>query len=175
MDGGALRTILSYMANSRYVAYLDDDNHWTPSHLRLLRSAIDRKAYAFSHRMLTDELSGEPVALDVWDSVGPNAGRFAEVGGFVDPSCLMVDKLALGPAIGRWAETASGAVEPSADSWFFRGLSGMPFGDTGQVSVHYAVRETNVLRTIAQLKLSPKEATRQFPALIKRTIRSKYG
>src|SRR3954467_3926359 len=31
-DGGALRVILSFMANSRYVAYLDDDNTWFPNH-----------------------------------------------------------------------------------------------------------------------------------------------
>ncbi|HAJ20463.1 MAG TPA: glycosyltransferase family 2 protein, partial [Rhodospirillaceae bacterium] len=35
-DGGALRTILSYMANSRYVAYLDDDNWLAPDHLEKL-------------------------------------------------------------------------------------------------------------------------------------------
>ncbi|MGH6680307.1 MAG: hypothetical protein ACREDL_15575, partial [Bradyrhizobium sp.] len=31
--GGALRTVLSYLANSRYVAYLDDDNWWSDDHL----------------------------------------------------------------------------------------------------------------------------------------------
>src|SRR5262249_10922795 len=32
-DGGVLRTLLSYAAHSRYVAYLDDDNWWAPNHL----------------------------------------------------------------------------------------------------------------------------------------------
>ena len=32
-DGGGLRTALSYLANSRYIAYLDDDNWWAVSHL----------------------------------------------------------------------------------------------------------------------------------------------
>ena len=31
--GGALKTILSYAANSRYVTYLDDDNWYAPTHL----------------------------------------------------------------------------------------------------------------------------------------------
>jgi hypothetical protein len=162
------------MANSRYVAYLDDDNRWTPSHLRLLRSAIENKAFAFSRRMLVDETTRQPIAADIWDSVGPHAGRFAPIGGFVDPSCLMVNKLAVGPMIGRWAETASGSVEPSADSWFFRSLVKMPFGDTGEVTVHYAVRDTNVLRIIAKLKLDPEEATRRFPALVVRTKRQQH-
>jgi hypothetical protein len=45
--GGALRTILSYAANSRAIAYLDDDNWFHPDHLRTLfdlrtdESAID--------------------------------------------------------------------------------------------------------------------------------------
>src|SRR6185295_17372947 len=32
-DGGALRTVLSYLAGSRRLAYLDDDNQWLPEHL----------------------------------------------------------------------------------------------------------------------------------------------
>src|ERR1700739_4664860 len=32
-DGGALRCMLTYLANSPYVAYLDDDNWWAPTHL----------------------------------------------------------------------------------------------------------------------------------------------
>ena len=35
-DGGSLRTILSYAANSPFVAYLDDDNWWAPDHLSSL-------------------------------------------------------------------------------------------------------------------------------------------
>ena len=31
--GGVLPTVLSYLANARYVAYLDDDNWWGPSHI----------------------------------------------------------------------------------------------------------------------------------------------
>jgi hypothetical protein len=39
--GGVLRTVLSYLANSRYVTYLDDDNWWSPKHLSSMRAAID--------------------------------------------------------------------------------------------------------------------------------------
>ena len=173
-DGGALRTLLSYLANSRYVAYLDDDNRWTRSHLRLLRHAIVNRAFAFSRRVLVDEVTRAVVAVDIWDSVGPNRGRFAELGGFVDPSCLMVNKLAIGPALGRWAQTASGAVEPAADLWFFRGLKGMTYGDTGEATVEYSVRSTNVLLQLSALKLSPEEARRRYPAFVAKRARSPY-
>src|SRR5262249_33606245 len=39
-DGGALRTILSYAAYSRLVAYLDDDNWWAADHIASLTQAI---------------------------------------------------------------------------------------------------------------------------------------
>ena len=48
-DGGALRTIMSYAANSRYPAYLDDDNWWAPQHLASLRRAIEGFHWAFSY------------------------------------------------------------------------------------------------------------------------------
>ena len=35
--GGALKTILSYAANSRIVTYLDDDNWYAPNHLETMR------------------------------------------------------------------------------------------------------------------------------------------
>jgi len=39
-SGGALRSILTYCANSRYVAYLDDDNWWDETHQPSLLAAI---------------------------------------------------------------------------------------------------------------------------------------
>jgi glycosyltransferase involved in cell wall biosynthesis len=49
-DGGALRSTLTQLANSKYVAYLDDDNWWDSTHLSDLLSAIKNKARAFSLR-----------------------------------------------------------------------------------------------------------------------------
>jgi len=46
--GGALKTILSYAANARYIAYLDDDNWYAPSHLADLLRTVKDKAWAFS-------------------------------------------------------------------------------------------------------------------------------
>jgi hypothetical protein len=47
-DGGAMRTILSYLANSRLVAYLDDDNRWLPNHLSSLVAAVGDFDWAYS-------------------------------------------------------------------------------------------------------------------------------
>jgi glycosyltransferase involved in cell wall biosynthesis len=45
-DGGALRAVLTYLANSPYVAYLDDDNWWHPGHLAQLRQAVENAEWA---------------------------------------------------------------------------------------------------------------------------------
>ncbi len=39
-DGGSLRTTLTYMTNSRYISYLDDDNWWGSQHLSTVLTAI---------------------------------------------------------------------------------------------------------------------------------------
>jgi hypothetical protein len=88
---GALRTILTYLANSRHVAYLDDDNWFAPDHLSSLLAAGGDWAYARRWFVADDT----PLCVDDWESVGPGAGVYAEqYGGFVDPSSLMLDKLA---------------------------------------------------------------------------------
>ena len=69
-DGGALRAILSFMANTRYVAYLDDDNTWFPNHLKSLLAAVEGKIWAFSRRILVDEETGRDLAVDRWDWSG---------------------------------------------------------------------------------------------------------
>jgi hypothetical protein len=92
---GALRTILTYLANSPLVAYLDDDNWWAPDHLSSLVAAIGGADWAFSRRLFVEAATGEPICIDDWESVGPDAGLFKDkFGGFVDPSSLMIDKLA---------------------------------------------------------------------------------
>ena len=90
--GGGIRTICSYAANSRYLAYLDDDNWFAPNHLETLAYAITGKQWAFSLRHYVDEDSLRPLGVDRWESVGPDAGVFNErYGGFCDTSTLMLD------------------------------------------------------------------------------------
>jgi hypothetical protein len=161
-DGGALRTALSYLANSRFVAYMDDDNRFRADHLRLLRAAIHGKAFAFSRRRLVDGVTGAVIGVDIWDSVGPNRGRMGPTGGFVDPSCLMVDKLAVQTNLARWSQTRSGTPAPS-DLWFFEGIRHLPHGDTGEPTVDYTVREDSLLRQFAERNFSVEDAMQFFP------------
>ena len=65
-SGGSLRTVLSYMAHSEFVAYLDDDNMFAPNHLSALCEAIDGHDWAFSHRWFVDPATLHPVCIDEW-------------------------------------------------------------------------------------------------------------
>jgi len=108
-DGGALRTTLSYLANARHIAYLDDDNWWAPDHLRGLLGAIKGRDWAFALRWFVHPESLQPVCVDDWESVGPGRGDFAgKFGGWVDPNCLMIDKLACEPALRLWSNPPPG-------------------------------------------------------------------
>jgi FkbM family methyltransferase len=114
-DGGSLRTILSYAANSRYVAYLDDDNWWAEDHLLSLLKAIRGHDWAYSLRWFVDADTMRPVCVDTWESAGPDAGIFSErFGGFVDPNTLMIDKIACEPVLRWWCFPLNG--DPKAMS-----------------------------------------------------------
>jgi hypothetical protein len=94
--GGALKTILSYAANARYIAYLDDDNWYAPSHLSDLLRAVKDKAWAFSYRWFVDPDTQQPLAIDRWESVGPDRGIYAtkfNYHGLVDTNTYLLDKL----------------------------------------------------------------------------------
>jgi len=103
-NGGALRTALSYLANSRYVSYLDDDNWLDPRHLSTLLAAIAGKGWAYSLRWFVHHETREPLYIDIWESVGPGRGIFCEeFDGWVDPNCLMIDKIACEPVLRWWS------------------------------------------------------------------------
>ncbi|WP_421877252.1 glycosyltransferase [Pacificispira sp.] len=108
LDCGALRTVMSYLAHSRYVAYLDDDNWLHESHLFHLREAIAGKDWAYCYRWYVDPETDLPACLDRWESVGPGRGVYAKVlDGFVDPNCLMIDKVACEPVLRLWSISGS--------------------------------------------------------------------
>ena len=144
-DGGSLRAALSLLANARYVAYLDDDNAWKPHHLSSLYQGIQGKAWAFSRRLLVREEDFLVLAVDQWDSLGPDRGRFKDSGGFVDPNCLMIDKIMLTNALGRWAD--SGTPEPgvTADRNFFEVLKAASYAEIPEATVLYGIRKSNIL------------------------------
>jgi hypothetical protein len=138
--GGALKTILSYAANSRYVAYLDDDNTYAPTHLATLRSAIEGKDWAFSLRLLVDGASGDLLCPDTWESVGPGRGVYAKAqGGFVDTNCYLIDKLACAEIFLEWANTRFHGGT-GGDRQILQRLLGRPWGTNDAHTVLYRYR-----------------------------------
>jgi len=123
-DGGSLRTILSYAANSRYIAYLDDDNWWAADHLATLKESIRGVEWAFSKRWFFDPDTLQPLCVDEWESVGPGAGGYAaKFGGFVDPNTLMIDKVTCEPMLRLWCFPMPGEEKGmSADRVVFQYL-----------------------------------------------------
>lgn len=147
LDGGALRSILGYMINARYVAFLDDDNSYLPEHLSVLRHAIQGRVWSSGQRILVDEDTDEHLAVDIWDSVGPNRGRHKHAGGFIDTNCLMVDKLRLGAALGHWSHSGTGKPGLTADRTFFRSIAHGKHAMVMRPTVLYRIRPTNIMRT----------------------------
>jgi hypothetical protein len=142
--GGALRTTLSYLANSRYLAYLDDDNWWSDDHLPAMYAALSSGAeWAYALRWFVHPDSRQPVCPDEWESVGSDRGFFSDIGGWVDPNCLALDKIAC-EAVLRWWSIPMRHDSMNADRNVFRVLRtefrGMP---TGRHSVFYALTETD--------------------------------
>lgn len=105
--GGSLRTILSYLANSRQIAYLDDNDWYAGNHLAALSAAIAGKDWAWSGRWMVHPDIPLPICRDEWDSVGSRPGINAErFGGFVQPSGLMMDKEACHFVLPWWSLAA---------------------------------------------------------------------
>ncbi len=103
-SGGSLRTVLSYMAHSEFVAYLDDDNWFAPNHLSSLCEAIGGHDWAFSHRWFVDPATLSPVCIDEWESVGPGRGFYKEkFNGFADPNTIMLNKLKCHDVLPNWS------------------------------------------------------------------------
>jgi len=138
--GGSLKTILSYAANSRHVAYLDDDNWYEPDHLATLLKAVHGMAWAFALRNFIEAGSGDLLCADTWESVGPDRGVFAKAqGGFVDTNCFVIDTQKCADVFPEWAMTRfTGGT--GGDRQVLARLRGRPWGETGEHTVNYRQR-----------------------------------
>ena len=138
--GGALKTILSYAANSRHVTYLDDDNWYAPDHVATMLAAVEGKAWAFALRQFVDAESGALLCPDTWESLGPGRGVYAKTqGGFVDTNCYFIDKLACNDVFPEWAMTRF-AGGTGGDRQVLEKLRGRAFGSNGAHSLFYRTR-----------------------------------
>lgn len=153
--GGSLRTVMSYAANSRYLAYLDDDNWLAPNHLSSLRAAIKDHGFAWSNRWMVEPGIELPICIDQWESVGFDAGLFNETqGGFIDTSSLMLDKLACHGLLPLWslAALANGGGE---DRLIFAALrqgreKGLTGRGTGLATCYYRLQPEDDMNPIRQ-------------------------
>ena len=138
--GGALKTILSYAANSRYVAYLDDDNWYAPDHVATMLRAIAGKPWAFSLRHFVDAETGTPLCPDTWESLGPHRGVYAKAqGGFVDTNCYLIDALVCADVFPEWAMTRF-AGGTGGDRQVLERLRNRPWGTNDAHTVYYRTR-----------------------------------
>jgi len=138
--GGALKTILSYAANSRVVTYLDDDNYYAPTHVASMLAAIAGKAWAFSLRYFVDSRSDRVLCADTWESVGPGRGVYRTAhGGFVDTNCFFIDKLACNDVFPEWAVTRYPGGT-GGDRQVFERLVGRAHGSNDAPTLYYRIR-----------------------------------
>ena len=135
--GGALKTILSYAANSRHVGYLDDDNWYAPDHVASMLEAVAGKAWGFSLRHFVTRETGEYICPDTWESMGPGLGIYAEAqGGFVDTNCFLLDAQACYDVFPEWAVTRY-VGGTGGDRQVLKRLAGRPWGSNGMPTVFY--------------------------------------
>lgn len=138
--GGALKTILSYAANSRVVTYLDDDNWYAPNHVESMLRAISGKAWAFALRQFVDAESGTVLCEDTWESMGPERGVYGKAqGGFVDTNCYFIDKLACNEVFPEWAMTRF-AGGTGGDRQVLEKLRDRPWGTNNAHTLFYRTR-----------------------------------
>lgn len=148
-DGGSLRTMLSYLANSRHVAYLDDDNWYAADHLASMHEALKGNDWAYSRRWYVHPASRRPICEDEWEAIGPvPGGTEVDDAGWVDPNCLAIDKVACEAVLRWWSiPLRNSSTATDADRNVFRTLRTEFRGrGTGQATVFYMLSESDRFR-----------------------------
>jgi hypothetical protein len=137
--GGSLRCLLSLLANSQHIAYLDDDNWFHPDHLRTLHHATSRADWGWSLRWFVHPETSRPICIDTWESVGPGQGIYNDrLGGFVDTNCLMLDRRHCERALLGWNSPMQGNSRGAGeDRVVFDILRRQSNAGTGQATSYY--------------------------------------
>jgi hypothetical protein len=137
--GGSLRSALTFLANSEYVMYLDDDDWLKEEHVELVLKAIQGKKWAFSYSIYADSDRSIGICVDEIESVGVNRGVYKDkFGGFVRPSGLLIDKMQLLHLVHLW----SCAPFPNGDGedrLIFENLRKESHGCTQQATVYASI------------------------------------
>jgi len=139
--GGSLRTALTFLASSRYVMYLDDDDWLSPTHCSLILDSINGRKWAFSYSIYSDGNLSKGLCVDKIESVGIGKGIYAnKFGGFVRPSGLAIDKIQLSHIIHLWSESPYETGD-GEDRLIFDKLKEFPndFGCTNEATIFYTI------------------------------------
>ncbi len=139
--GGSLRSALTFMANSKHVMYLDDDDWLAPNHCSSIVKAIQNKKWAFSYSIYADGNLGKGLCIDMLESVGINKGIYAKkFGGFVRPSGLVIDKIQLSHIVHLWSQSLNSSGD-GEDRLIFEQLKkhSKNFACTQLATVYYAI------------------------------------
>jgi hypothetical protein len=135
--GGSLRTSLTFLSSSELVTYLDDDDWYTPQHIRLLVTAMKNKDWAFTLSNYADQNEDLILGVDLIESVGPNRGLYKQsFGGFVRPSALMINKLKLTHIIHLWSISPFESGDGEDRLIFKELLKSKSYGETGVPTVN---------------------------------------
>lgn len=137
--GGSLRSALTFLANSEYVMYLDDDDWLKENHVELILKVIPGKKWAYSYSIYADGNLSQGLCPDEWESVGVGKGAYkAKFGGFVRPSGMAINKLEMLDIVHLWScsPTSRGDGE---DRLVFSHLRGESNACTEQPTVYYSL------------------------------------
>lgn len=103
---GAMRTILSYLAHSRLIAYLEEDSWFETDHISTLYQAIQGADFAYSMRNARDPLIHRVIEPDRTYSIGKVrhwiSGILSE--SYIAASCLMIDTMRCIDVLPLWSE-----------------------------------------------------------------------
>ncbi len=174
-DGGALRTILSFLAHAPYVAYLDDDNRWHPQHLSSLFETITQKEYAFSKRRFIHPDRETFVSVDKWESIGPTKGLYAtKFNGCCDPNSLMIKVRNWIYALPLWSTPLREDQEGmSADRVFMRFLFRHSAGAcTQKATVDYILHPEDPMHPLRTMYLGFRWTCAEMAAFKKRLLQA---
>lgn len=145
--GGSLRSVLTLLADAEVVMVLDDDDWLAPSHCRDILSAIEGHEWAYAYSIYSDGNSGEGICVDGLESVGPDRGICKNnFGGFVRPSGMAINKLALLHLIPLWADSPFPDGD-GEDRLMFGRLRHHSHRCTGQATVYYALDPKDWMHT----------------------------
>ncbi len=146
--GGALRSILTMCAQAEVVAYLDDDDWYDHSHIEAIRQAIDGRRWAYSLCWYADSNSDRSLCVDEIESVGPDRGVFRKLGGFVRPSALAINKLAVSHVIPSWSQSYLANGDGEDRIVFAQLRREQNFGATGKPTVCFSLDPRDAMHPV---------------------------